>query len=711
LVAGAVRIISRSEAAPVSDRSASGSKPNVIFILCDDLGYGDVGAFFQNVRRQKGAPCEFTPNIDAMAAHGIQLLDHYSAAPVCAPARGSLLAGVHQGHAGVRDNQFDKALENNHTLATVLKKAGYATAAIGKWGLQGTRDIPPSENQPSKSGSKGNPKVWEAYPTRRGFDYYFGYVRHADGHEHYPKEGLYGGPKQIWDGETEVSSLMDKCYTTDLFTARAKKWIADQHASHPEQPFFLYLAYDTPHAVTELPTMAYPSGGGLRGGMQWLGTPGTMINSAFGTPDTYESPEFARAVYTGPVFGKADGSEHGRPDETHPWPDVCKRYATAVRRIDDSVGDIVQLLKDLNIDDDTLVVFTSDNGPSPESYLPEENHPNFFHSFGPFDGIKRDCWEGGIHMGAIARWPGVIPPHQVNHTPSQFQDWMATFSDLAGLPAPARSDGVSLLPTLTGRGTQAPSTVYVEYYFKGRTPDYPEFAAAHRGRIRNQMQFLRIGDLLGVRYDIHSQADDFEIYDVARDPQESSNLASQNPALEQQMKEMVLQLRRPDPSAPRPYDSELVPALAPRQGVHGVQWRYYEGTFPWVPKAEFLSPSISGTAQNVLLRPGSEDSAMLFTGYIKAPADGAYTFSLKADTGALLRIHEATVIDADYGYAGGTERDGTVRLQAGMHPFRLYYYRHGLAGPARLSLEWSFNGGIKEPIPVNAYYRAVVGSN
>lgn len=710
LAAGAVSTGSQGEAAPAPEKGASGSKPNVIFILCDDLGYGDVGVFFQNVRRQKGVPCEFTPNVDAMAAQGIQLLDHYTAAPVCAPARGSLLAGVHQGHAGVRDNQFDKALENNHTLATVLKQAGYATAAIGKWGLQGTRAIPPSENETSKSGADDNPKVWDAYPTKRGFDYYFGYVRHADGHEHYPKEGLHGGAKQVWDGDREVSALMDKCYTTDLFTACAKKWITDQHTAHPGQPFFLYLAYDTPHAVTELPTMAYPSGGGLRGGMQWLGTPGAMITTASGTPDSYEYPEFANAVYTGPEFGKS--GERGPANGTHPWPNICKRYATDVRRIDDAVGDIVHLLRDLEIDDNTLVVFTSDNGPSPESYLPEENHPNFFRSFGPFDGIKRDCWEGGIHMGAIARWPAVIPPHQVSHTPSQFHDWMATFADLAGLPAPARTDGVSLLPTLTGRGPQPPSTIYVEYFFKGKTPDYPEFLAAHRGRPRNQMQVLRIGDLLGVRYDIHSQADDFEIYDVARDPQESSNLASENTALEMQMKDTVLRLRRPDPSAARPYDNELVPALNTQRVIQGIQWRAYEGHFPWVPKAEFLTPSVSGTgvAPAVSLLPRKEDIAMLFTGYIKVPADGTYAFSLKADTGGLLRIHEATVIDADYGYVAGTERNGTVRLQAGMHPFRLYY-RHGSTGSPHLSLEWRFSGSSKEPIPDNAYYRAVVGSN
>ncbi|HEX4086354.1 MAG TPA: sulfatase-like hydrolase/transferase [Chthoniobacteraceae bacterium] len=684
-----------------STQPASGKRPNVLFILCDDLGYGDVGVFFQNARRQAGQPFEVTPHIDAMAVQGIQLLDHYSAAPVCAPARGSLMAGVTQGHAGVRNNQFDKALENNHTLATVMKQAGYATAIIGKWGMQGTNKFPVDENTPAPGPEPSTPAAWPAYPTKRGFDYFFGYVRHADGHEHYPKEGIDGRPKQVWENDHEVSAGLDKCYTTDLFTARAKQWIIDQHTAHPAQPFFMYLAYDTPHAVTELPTMPFPAGAGLHGGMQWLGKPHDMINTAGGKPDGYMDPQFANATYTGRIFGKAGLKD---PDMgTHPWPQICKRYATVVKRIDYNVGDILQLLKDLHIDGDTLVIFTSDNGPSPESYLPEENHPNFFHSFGPYDGIKRDCWEGGDHMGAIARWPGVIPAGQINHTPSQFQDWMPTLADVAGVPAPARTDGVSLIPTLTGRGKQAPSTIYVEYYFQGSTPGYQEFLPAHRNRQRNQMQVLRLGDFLGVRYNIRKQSDDFEIYDIPKDPQESTNLAATMPALDQEMKTDVLQLRRPDASAPRPYDQELVPAVPAVKTVSGVDWRRYEGNFPWVPKADFMTPSESGTASGLAVP--EKEGAMLFTGYINAPADGAYTFSLRSDTGALLRIHNATVIDEDFGYPAGTERDGMIRLCAGLHPFRLYYRHAGPSAPA-LRFQWSVNGAAPSDVPL---YRTLPG--
>jgi arylsulfatase A-like enzyme len=243
-------------------------KPNIIFMLTDDLGYGDVGAFFQNARasaNNRAKPYTATPNLDRLAAQGVQMRQHYCPAPVCAPSRASLLLGVTQGHANVRDNQFDKALEQNHTLASVLRQAGYATVAVGKWGLQG-------------AGS--DPAEWPAYPTKRGFDYFFGYVKHTDSHEHYPKEGPYNGPKKVWDGLTDVSAQLDKCYTADLWTAWSKQWLIAHQRTNSAQPFFLYLAYDTPHGVLEYPSAPYPPGGGTKGGLQWLGTPGHIINTA-----------------------------------------------------------------------------------------------------------------------------------------------------------------------------------------------------------------------------------------------------------------------------------------------------------------------------------------------------------------------------------------------------------------------------------------------
>ncbi len=675
------------------------SRPNIIFILTDDLGYGDIGAFFQNQRASRNLPAEMTPAIDKMATEGIQLRGHYCPAPVCAPSRASFLSGVHQGTASIRNNQFDKALDDNHTVATVLRQAGYATAAIGKWGLQGSATGGELGDEHSEAEqAKGSPATWPAYPTKRGFDYFFGYVRHADGHEHYPFEGVYRGKKQVWDGDHEVSAGLAGCYTTDLFTARAKKWIVDQRAAPSGKPFFLYLAFDTPHATTELATGPYPAGGGLKGGLQWTGKSGSMINTAGGKPDSYYDPAFANATYAGPpAKGKKGGSV-----ETQPWPDVYKRYASSVRRIDQCVGDLLQLLKDLKIDDKTMVVFTTDNGPSQESYLKQQFQPNFFHSFGPFDGIKRDCLEGGVRVGAIARFPGIIPPKQASDSPSQFHDWMPTFAAVGGIPAPARTDGVSLLPTLTGKGEQKPSTIYTEYQVEGRTPDFGEFSPAHRGRVRGQMQMIRLGDLVGVRYDVKNHADPFEIYDVMKDPKQVSNLAAANPAMQQRMKDAVLQLRRPNPTAKRPYDGELVPSVFVEKPRPGVSWRAYNSPIPWVPKFDEMPPALSGEAARPEVGTMTGDAnGMLWSGFIEVPADGAYEFSLNADTGALLRIHGALLIDADSGYKSGEPRKATIQLKAGKHPFRLYYTHR--SETKLLDLEWSGPGIGQQPVPATAF--------
>jgi arylsulfatase A-like enzyme len=688
--------------------------PNIIFILADDLGYGDLGVFYQNARRAAGnRAAHFTPQLDRLANEGARLTNHYCAAPVCAPSRASLLAGVHQGHANVRDNQFDKAIADNHTLATVLHQAGYATAAIGKWGLQGK--------------AEGGPPNWPAHPLNRGFDYYFGYMRHVDGHEHYPKEAPYAkierarranakaGPAapaseelddtkpgvsrvEVWDNRTEVSDQLDKAYTADLFTARAKKWIVDLKAAAPAKPFFLYLAFDTPHAILQLPTQAYPAGGGLKGGMQWLGTPGHMINTASGEIDSWMHPDYATATYDGAT-------------PNLPWPDVYRRYATAVRRVDDAVGDVMQLLRDLHLDDNTLVVFSSDNGPSIESYLPEKVTPEFFSSYGPFDGIKRDLWEGGSRVPTVARWPGHIPAGRVVADPSASWDWLPTFAEIVHLPAPARADGVSLLPALTGQGAMwSREYLYFEYQVAGRTPNFPGFEPGHRDRLRRQMQAVRIGDYVGVRYDVKSAADDFEIYRVTTDPKEAANLAT-DPAqapLQQHLKDLTLQARRPDASAKRPYDDTLVPASKGVMTTPGVSWQRFDGTFPWVPTPETLKVAESGTAAQpdlgkVGAKKGKEFTALI-TGYLTVPADGEYTFALADDTGAEFRLHEATVIDADFGYAAGTTRSATIKLAAGLHPFRLVA-RHAGAGAPSLALTWAGPGMPAQAIPAGAFCR------
>ena len=670
--------------------SPTTNRPNIIFVMCDDLGFGDLGVLYQN-SRAIGLPRHATPNLDTIAAEGIQLRQHYCPAPVCAPSRASFLLGVHQGHSNVRNDQFEKELANNHTVANVLKTAGYATAAIGKWGLRG-------------NGS--SPADWSSYPTRRGFDYYFGYVRHGDGHEHYPKEGVYNGVKECYDGTVNITPSLDKCYTTDLFTARAKKWIVDQRSSNPNQPFFLYLAYDTPHSVFELPTQSYPAGGGTNGGMQWLGTAGHMISTASGTVDSFFHPDYANATYD-------DDNNAGTPEV--PWPEVFKRFATSVRRLDDAMGDLKKLLGDLGIDTNTIVIFTSDNGPTTEDALdlPVRYAANFFDTFGPLDGIKRDLWEGGIRMPTLVRWPQTIPAGSVSQSPSQFHDWLPTFTAIAGLPAPARTDGVSLLPTLTGVGTQLPSTIYAEYYYINSTPAYPEFEPSRQGRLRGEMQAVRLNGLQGVRYNVLSHTNNFEIYDVTHDLKQATNLAllPAYAGLQQQMKDRVLRLRRLDSSAPRPYDSELVPSVSASPVTTGVEWKASTQTFPWVPELTTFTASSNGNTNRptVGVRPRDNDIGLLFTGYLLAPADGDYTIYLTADTGAFLRIHDAVVIDADYGYMSGNEVSGTIKLRAGLHPFRLYYAR-GSVGTPSLDLSWSGPGFTKQSMPDSAFRRDGLGA-
>jgi hypothetical protein len=322
--------------------------------------------------------------------------------------------------------------------------------------------------------------------------------------------------------------------------------------------------------------------------------------------------------------------------------------------------------------------------------------------------VKRDTWEGGIRMPTLVRWPGAVPPGTISQTPSQFQDWMPTFAELAGLPAPARTDGVSLVPTLLATGTQRPSTVYVEYFYDGATPQYPEFEPGRQGRVERQMQVIGLNGFQGVRYNITSHTNDFEIYDVSQDAKQATNLAP-NPffaSLQKQMKDRVLQVRRPDPSAPRPYDFEFVPPAGGVAVTNGrVDYAAYEGTWPWLPDVSMLTAVSTGRVSglNLSVRPRETNYAIQFTGFIRAPANGDYTFFLTSDAGAVLRIHDATVIDDDFNHSSG-EVSGGIRLRAGLHPFRLTY-RHG-TGTNLLTLKYFGPGIAKQVIPLSAFQAA-----
>jgi arylsulfatase A-like enzyme len=638
---------------------------NIIFILVDDLGWGDLGVFYQNNRKQGRKHA--TPKLDQFAAEGMQLRQHYCPAPVCAPSRASLLSGRHQGHEPIRDNQFDKALADSHNLGTVLKQAGYRTAMVGKYGLPG--------------GDRANYDMdqWVAYPTLRGFDDFFGYVKHRDGHTQYPGNDyprgdseLHRTGKPVFHNNQRLDKELAGSYTTDLFTAYAKKWIVEHREANPQQPFFMYLAHSTPHAALHIPSTPYPEGGGIRGGVQWIGKAGKMINTIGDTIDSWVHPDYAK----------------------QDWTEQEKRFATMVRRIDSSVADMVQTLKDLGIDENTLVVFTSDNGPHRESYIQGLTYnASSFDSFGPFHGIKRDVLEGGIRMPTLVRWPGSIPAQSINSRPSQFHDWLPTLANVSGLAAPAISDGVSLLPLLSDEGVARESTVYVEYRHANNTPAYAEFDAYHQNRVRQQMQIVFVDGYKGIRTGIESHTDDFMIFDVENDVRESMDLSGSNEyftRLQQRMKDRVLRIRRPSESAPRPYDSAPIPGIDTDRNVKRVGWKIYQGPFHWVPQTFGLEAAKSGASSKIDVSKLDieEGGAAEFKGFLTIEASGEYQFKVESDGWAILRLHDTVVVDNESIANGIRATKGKALLEKGTHPYTLTYLR-GSEPKARLSLSHS----------------------
>lgn len=724
--------------------AAAGEKPNIILILADDLGWGDLG-----ICRAKGGevPAISTPHLNRLAEEGTQLRRHYSCAPVCAPARASLFGGVHQGHAEtIRNNNFDAPLENSHTLASMLKAAGYATALIGKWGIGGGAE------------SGGTPATAAAWPTRRGFDYFFGYHNHIAGHCHYPKEEPNRDPENgcnaIWDGDKVITSRLDGCYSTDLFTARAKKWIIDQQREDGARPFFLALTLTAPHARLAVPACPYPAGGGLHGGLQWLGIPGRMVNTA--RPESWDSfidPPYRNAweAYAQSRYPGAAGRKLA----------AARRHAAMVSRIDAAVGDLALLCRDLGIENKTFIVFASDNGPhnEPGSVAPMPGHPapaqdpSFFRSYGNMDGIKRDVWEGGLRVPCIAYMPGCVAKGQVSHWPCQFQDWMATFAELAGIPRPMRCDGVSLLPTLQGRpGEQKPGVVYTEYAYEGGMPAYGDFAPNKRNRARGEQQALYFtppggAPLKAIRSDIRTGMEDFEIYDTLADSHEACNLAGQYADWQDRLRTMALYNRRAydyarDASCGkrknpctgrRPYDSLPVPANEAASPLPGLNMRQVAATCPWTPEFDTL-PGAAAAKKGVIADPAAEllpaGSITEFAGYLDVPqAGGPWHFYLTLDASpgskAYARMHRFQLIDADSCYAPGSaatessaansvERNEAdsgkagIPLAPGLHEIRIVVAQSA-AAPGRLKLEWSCGpkgkGIPRSPIPARAFMR------
>jgi hypothetical protein len=284
---------------------------------------------------------------------------------------------------------------------------------------------------------------------------------------------------------------------------------------------------------------------------------------------------------------------------------------------------------------------------------------------------------------------------------------MATFADVAHLQPPARSDGVSLLPTLTGKGKQQNGLVYVEYFEGGRTPDFKEFEAGRRGRKRDQMQMIRAGDLVGVRYGVKTANDDFEIYNAVTDPKEIDNLALKPgyQKMQAQMKAKVLQVRHADTEAPRPYDDAPIPANAvTRKLTTGISWKFYEGSFPWVIAEKNLTAKAKGSGKNMTGREvGNRDGMICYEGFIKIPADGKYTFSMQTTGKAYLRVHEATLIDEDFGYQPGIEVTHDIYLKKGYHAIKLNYLLQKAISP-QLKLRIKSDQGNWADIDGNILY-------
>ena len=463
--------------------SLGAPRPNVIFILTDDLGWGDTGFTWQNARAE-GLPRIRTPNIDRLAREGKTLSNHYCCSPVCAPSRASILTGRVQGECSLRDNCFDQPLAETETLGTVMRNAGYATWAVGKWGIAG-------------GGESGKPVT--SHPLDRGFDYFYGFLDHMAGHTYYHYEGhIRGAFMGITENRTNATESASGIYSTDLFTAKAKQLISDHMAREPEKPFFMYLAVNTVHGSAKsddtlahkdpvhIPGRPYPAEG-----VVW-----PLEKEPLEKRNTWIDPQYANL------------------------PPVAARYATSITRLDDALGDLVRHLEKCGIDQDPLIVFTSDNGPANEYGV----DPRTFGSAGPFDGMKRDVFEGGMRVPAFMRWPAAIAPGEVDASPSQSHAWM----DFLRAASEGRCEPLKPL-------------VYTQYEFPwdGGTEAFDEFKA-RKGSVRGLQQMVRVGDYVALRTRIREGGEGAKVrlYNVVEDPFQERDLSG-DPAQQSRLAEMT----------------------------------------------------------------------------------------------------------------------------------------------------------------------------
>ena len=410
----------------VSSLPAAEPKPNVIFVLSDDLAQGDVGCYGQKLIK--------TPNLDGMAKEGTRFNQAYCGTSVCAPSRTSLMIGKHMGHSPIRANreiqpEGQKPLPaGTYTVAKLFKDNGYATACMGKWGM-GMFDT---------TGS----------PLKVGFDHFFGYNCQRHAHSYFPTY-LYRDDKRI-DLPGNDGKGVGKIYAQNLIADETLAWVS----ANKDRPFFLYYSITLPHGRHEIDS---------------------------------------QGIY-----------------KDQKWTEQQKNYAAQVTRLDSDVGRLLAKLKELKIDEKTLVIVAGDNG---SSFAPNSEIGKLFDQTmgGKLRGIKRSLYEGGLRQACIARWPGVVPAGKVSDEPWAFWDFLPSCADMIGakLPVEAKTDGLSILPLL--KGGAAPKREYFYWELHEAGPS---------------LQAVRFGDWKAVK---NGPTAAIELYDLKVNPGEKSNVAGKHP--------------------------------------------------------------------------------------------------------------------------------------------------------------------------------------
>lgn len=433
-------------AALATAAAADAGKPNIIFVLSDDLAQGDVGCYGQKLIQ--------TPNLDRMAAEGTRFTQAYCGTTVCAPSRTSLMTGLHMGHSPIRANREIEPEGQmplpaaTFTVAQLLKSAGYATACMGKWGM-GMFDT---------TGS----------PLKKGFDHFFGYNCQRHAHSYFPTY-LYSDDRRF-PLEGNTGKGVGKTYAQNLIADETLQWVR----SHQREPFFLFYSITLPHGNFEIDD---------------------------------------QGIY-----------------RDKPWSAQQKNYAAMVTRLDSDVGRILALLKELQLDDKTLVMVAGDNG---SSFPPKSEMGRLFdQAANGLRGFKRELYEGGLRQAALARWPGMIPAGRVSDEPWAFWDFLPTVAELSGarIPPEVKPDGYSLVSFLKGGPAPQREYFYWELH-EGRTP----------------IQAVRFGDWKAVRT---APSKPLELYDLKADRSERNDVAATHPEIVAKAGALIQSARVDDPNFP-----------------------------------------------------------------------------------------------------------------------------------------------------------------